>query len=99
MVQDLAVVAVLGNPGSGKASDRPGVQLFSGTYRWSPTGLLKSGLTTLAHVAPRKDIRQPIDQVTIPSEMGIALKCLRQRKISIKLLLLRLYHMHIMTHM
>ena len=29
----MAVVAVLGNPGSGKASDRPGVQLFSGTYR------------------------------------------------------------------
>ena len=42
--------------------------------------------------------RQPIDQVTIPSEMGIALKCLRQRKISTKLLLVRLYLMVLMVH-
>ena len=37
--------------------------------------------------------RQPIDQMAITTEIGIVLKSVRQRKISTKLLLLRLYLM------
>ena len=43
-------------------------------------------------------LRQPIDQMTITTEIGMVLKSLRQRKISTKLLLVRLYLMVLMVH-
>ena len=38
-------------------------------------------------------LRQPIEQTAIILDIQLFLNCLRQRKISIKLLFVRLYHM------
>ena len=67
-------------------------------YRQSHTFYIIVRSTLSCDSEIKMQTRQPIDQMAITTEIGIVLKCLRQRKISIKLLLLRLYHMHIMAH-